>query len=98
MNHRHSSRRALALLVLAALMLASAVAGASYLPLPTAEATASITARDLEKHLRFLASDRLGGRDTLRPSKRVGARYPASLLEFYCYPGAVRDCSLSLRV
>ena len=61
MNYRHSSRRALALLVLAALMLASAVAGASNLPLPTAEATSSITARDLKKHLSFLASDELGG-------------------------------------
>ncbi|HTF38280.1 MAG TPA: peptidase M28, partial [Blastocatellia bacterium] len=78
MNHRHSSRRALALLVLAALMLVSAVAGASNLPLPTTEATSSITARDLKKHLSFLASDELGGRYTLSPSNRVAARYLAS--------------------
>ena len=98
MNHRHSSRRALALLVLAALMLASAVAGASNLPLPTAEATSSITARDLKKHLSFLASDELGGRYTLSPSNRVAARYLASQLESYGYRGAVRDGSFFQRV
>src|SRR5258706_1877686 len=98
MNHRHSSRRALALLVLTALMLASAVAGASNLPLPTAEATSSITARDLKKHLSFLASDELGGRYTLSPSNRVAARYLASQLESYGYRGAARDGSFLQKV
>src|SRR2546425_11579751 len=98
MNHRHSTRRALALLVLTALMLASAVAGASNLPLPTAEATSSITARDLKKHLTFLASDELGGRYTLSPSNRIAARYLASQLEYYGYHGAARDHSFFQRV
>ena len=97
MNHHHSFRRALALLSLAALALAAAV-GAASLPLPTAEATSSITARDLKKHLSFLASDELGGRYTLSPSNRVAARYLASQLESYGYRGAARGGSFLQRV
>ncbi len=97
MNHRHSSKRALAVLMLAAFMLASA-AGAANLPLPTAEATSSITTRDLKMHLSFLASDELGGRYTLSPSNRVAARYLASQLESYGYRGAARDGSFLQRV
>ena len=97
MNNRHSFERALAVLMSAALMLASA-AGAANLPLPTAEATTSITARDLKMHLSFLASDELGGRYTLSPSNRVAARYLASQLESYGYRGAARDGSFLQRV
>ena len=56
MNPCHSSKRALAVFMLAAVMIASA-AGAANLPLPTAEATSSITTRDLRMHLSFLASE-----------------------------------------
>jgi hypothetical protein len=97
MKHNRSFRRALALLMLAALMLASA-AGAANRPLPTAEATSSITARELKKHLTFLASDELGGRYTLSPSNLIAARYLASQLEFYGYRGAARDGSFLQRV
>lgn len=97
MNNRHSSKRALALLASAALIVASAVSAAN-LPLPTAEATSSITARDLKMHLSFLASDELGGRYTLSPSNRVAARYLASQLEAYGYRGAARDGSFLQRV
>jgi hypothetical protein len=97
MKHNQSFRRTLALLVLAALTLASA-AGAANRPLPTAEATSSITARELKKHLTFLASDELGGRYTLSPSNLIAARYLASQLEFYGYRGAARDGSFFQRV
>jgi hypothetical protein len=92
MNNRLAFRRALTLFLSAALILATA-AGASNLPLPTAEATSSITARDLKKHLSFLASDELGGRYTLSPSNRVAARYLASQLESYGFRGAARGGS-----
>jgi hypothetical protein len=97
MKHNQSFRRTLALLMLAALTLAS-VAGAANRPLPTAEATSSITARELKKHLTFLASDELGGRYTLSPSNLIAARYLASQLEFYGYRGAARDGSFFQRV
>ena len=97
MNHRHSSARALAALVLAALLIGSS-SGAANLPLPTAEATSSITMRDLKMHLSFLASEELGGRYTLSPSNRVAARYLASQLESYGYRGAARDGSFFQRV
>src|SRR6266571_5600795 len=97
MNHQNRFRRALAFVMIAALVLASA-ARAANLPLPVPEATASITARDLKKHLSFLASDELGGRYTLSPSNRVAARYLASQLESYGYRGAVRDGSFFQRV
>jgi hypothetical protein len=97
MNHRHSSMRVLAALVLAALSIGSST-GAANLPLPTAEATSSITKRDLKMHLSFLASEELGGRYTLSLSNRVAARYLASQLESYGYRGAARDGSFFQRV
>src|SRR4029079_1011448 len=97
MNNRLAFRRALTLFLSAALILSTA-AGAANLPLPTPEATPSIAARDLKKHLSFLASDELGGRYTLSPSNRVAARYLASQLESYGYRGAARDGSLLQRV
>jgi len=97
MKVNQSFRRPLTLLMLAALVLASA-AGAANRPLPTAEATSSITARELKKHLAFLASDELGGRYTLSPSNLIAARYLASQLEFYGYRGAARDGSFLQRV
>ena len=78
MKYRRSPRQALAMLLLAALTLASA--GAASLPLPTAEATSSISARDLKRHLSFLASEELGGRYTFSPSNLIAARYLASQL------------------
>src|SRR6185503_11237878 len=97
MKHYKSSRRALALAMVAALLAASA-AGASSLPLPPQEEVSSITARDLKKHLSFLASDELGGRYTISPSNRVAARYLASQLESYGYRGAARDGSFFQKV
>jgi hypothetical protein len=58
------------------------------MPLPSPDATASITARDLRKHLSFLASEELGGRYTLSKSNLIAARYLASQLEYYGYRGA----------
>jgi hypothetical protein len=78
--------------LLGALMIASAALAAT-LPLPTAEATSSITIRDLRKHLSFLASEELGGRYTFSPSNRIAARYLASELESYGYRGAGRGGS-----
>jgi Peptidase family M28 len=96
MNSRLSSKRMLAVFMIAAVMIGSA--GAGSLPLPTAEATSSITTRDLRMHLSFLASEELGGRYTLSPSNRVAARYLASQLESYGYRGAARDGSFLQRV
>ncbi|HEY6333144.1 MAG TPA: M28 family peptidase [Blastocatellia bacterium] len=53
------------------------------MPLPSTEATSSISARDLKRHLSFLASTELGGRYTISPSNLVAARYLASELEYY---------------
>ena len=64
MNCYQRVRRGPAFVLLAALLVTSAV-GASNLPLPSSEATSSITKRDIKKHLSFLASDELGGRYTL---------------------------------
>jgi len=97
MIYRNIYRRLLAILMLAAMTLAAA-AGASNLPLPVAEATSAITARDLKRHLTFLASDELGGRYTLSPSSLIAARYLASQLEYYGYRGAARDGSFFQRV
>lgn len=96
MNNRYSVRRALVVLMLAVLTIASA--GAASLPLPTPEATSSITARDLKRHLSFLASEELGGRYTFSPSNLIAARYLASQLESYGYRGAARDGSFFQRV
>src|SRR5215510_7498891 len=97
MRHRHSFNRVLISLMLSALVLTSSVV-AGNMPLPTPEATSSITARDLRRHLSFLASNELGGRYTLSPSNRVAARYLASQLESYGYRGAARDGSFLQRV
>jgi peptidase M28-like protein len=97
MNHSNLRRRALAVLLLAAVVVSSGTSAAN-LPLPTAEATSSITVRDLKMHLSFLASEELGGRYTLSPSNRVAARYLASQLESYGYRGAARDGSFFQRV
>src|SRR2546423_14861469 len=96
MKHKQSFRRALALIVFVALMLAPGVAANR--PLPTAEATSSITARELKKHLTFLASDELGGRYTLSHSNLIAARYLASELEFYGYRGAASGGSFFQKV
>jgi hypothetical protein len=97
MKHYDRSRRALALVMVAAFFAAS-TAAASNLPLPPQEEVSSITARDLKKHLSFLASDELGGRYTISPSNRVAARYLASQLESYGYRGAARDGSFFQKV
>ena len=82
----------------AVLLIAAAVQGGSLPPLPSGEATSSITAVDLKRHLSFLASDELGGRYTLSPSNRIAARYLASQLESYGYRGAARDGSFLQKV
>src|SRR5215813_13821822 len=97
MKDFNRSRRAIVYLLFSIVAVAS-LASAANLPLPTAEATSSITARDLKKHLTFLASDELGGRYTLSPSNRIAARYLASQLEYNGYRGAVRDHSFFQRV
>ena len=96
MTHNQLVRRGLGLFLLAVLSLG--LTSAANLPLPTTEATSTITARDLKKHLSFLASDELGGRYTLSPSNRVAARYLASQLEAYGYRGAARDGSFFQKV
>src|SRR5215813_10120575 len=97
MKDFNRSRRAIVYLLFSIVAVAS-LASAANLPLPTAEATSSITARDLKKHLSFLASDELGGRYTLSPSNRIAARYLASQLESYGYRGAARDHSFLQKV
>ncbi|PYP83647.1 MAG: peptidase M28 [Blastocatellia bacterium AA13] len=88
-------RRAVAIAAIASIALP---VGASNLPLPAPEATAAITARDLKRHLSFLASDELGGRYTLSSGNRIAARYIASQLEFYGFHGAARDGSFFQKV
>jgi hypothetical protein len=68
------------------------------LPLPPAEATSSITAADLRRHLSFLASDELGGRYALGQSSRIAARYLAAQLQSYGYRGAAREGSFFQKV
>ncbi|HEX5734351.1 MAG TPA: M28 family peptidase [Blastocatellia bacterium] len=97
MNCYQRVRRGPAFVLLAALLVTSAV-GASNLPLPSSEATSSITKRDLRKHLSFLASDELGGRYTLSQGNRIAARYLATELESYGYRGATSDGSFFQRV
>ena len=79
-------------------LLAASIVSAGNLPLPTSEVTSSITARDLKKHLSFLASDELGGRYTLSQGNRIAARYLATELESYGYKGAARDGSFFQKV
>ena len=84
--------------VMLAVLIVASTSGASSLPLPSPEASSSITITDLKKHLTFLASDELGGRYTLSPSNRIAARYLASQLESYGYRGAARDGSFFQKV
>ncbi|HEY7547298.1 MAG TPA: M28 family peptidase [Blastocatellia bacterium] len=93
MHHRNSFKK----VALVVLLLVS-ITSAYNLPLPPDSATASITARDLKKHLSFLASDELGGRYTLSPSILTAARYLASQLESYGFRGAARDGSFFQKV
>lgn len=89
----------LSILLKPALIVALAISAVgSNLPLPPAEATSSITARELKKHVSFLASDELGGRYSLSPSIRIAARYLASELESYGYRGGARDGSFFQKV
>src|SRR5215471_20452023 len=97
MNNFKKTRRSILSLVIGVVATLS-LASAASLPLPTPEATASITAVDLKKHLSFLASDELGGRYTLSPSNRIAARYLAAQLEAYGFRGAARDGSFFQRV
>src|ERR1051325_10499758 len=97
MNSYSPFRRARTVPLRAAL-LASAVGGAANLPLPPRAETESITARELKKHLSFLASDELGGRYTTSPGNRIAARYLASELESYGYRGGARDGSFFQKV
>jgi peptidase M28-like protein len=96
MKHHHSFKRGLALLAVALSVVQLAVG--SNIPLPSAEATSSITTRDLKKHLSFLASDEIGGRYTLSPGILIAARYLATELESYGYRGAARDGSFFQKV
>src|ERR1700759_556730 len=96
MRPNDSLKRSLFATLFAALLAVTVVA--ANLPLPTRDEVNSITARDLKKQLRFLASDELGGRYTLSPSNRIAARYLASQLESYGYRGGARDGSFFQKV
>jgi hypothetical protein len=80
-------------LAVVALLTVTATAQTVKLPLPPAEATASITASELKKHLSFIASDELGGRYTFSEGNRKAAAYLASQLASYGYRGAASDGS-----
>lgn len=97
MNHYQRIKRVSVIIMIGA-FLATSIVSASNLPLPSSEATSSITTRDLKKHLSFLASDELGGRYTLSQGNRIAARYLASELESYGYKGAARDGSFFQKV
>jgi hypothetical protein len=75
-----------------------ASAQAVTLPLPSSDAVKSINVVDLKKHLKFLASDELGGRYTFSQGNRIAARYLAAQLEAYGYRGAARDGSFLQKV
>jgi hypothetical protein len=96
MRPNDSLKRALTATLLAALLAASVMA--ANLPLPSRDEVNSITARDLKKHLSFLASDELGGRFTLSQGNRIAARYLASQLEAYGYCGGAHDGSFFQKV
>ena len=85
--HFHLSKGLISTLTLAGLCLSFHSATAP-MPLPSAEATSTISARDLKRHLSFLASTELGGRYTISPSNLIAARYLASELEYYGFRGA----------
>ena len=76
-------------LILAATFSLALGAGAVPPPnLPPVPATvSSITPEELRMHLRFLASEELGGRYTLAPNFAIAARYLAAHLEAYGYRG-----------
>src|SRR2546423_9185376 len=92
MNPNDALKRALTATMIAA-WLAVAVVAAS-LPLPSREELNSITARDLKKHLSFLASDELGGRYTPSPGNRIAARYLASQPQSFRYRRRAHDGSV----
>jgi hypothetical protein len=96
MYHEHRVKRRLTIIFLA--LFSMTVAARAGMPLPSPDATSSITAGDLRKHLSFLASDELGGRYTFSQGNRIAARYLASQLESYGYRGAARDGSFFQRV
>jgi Zn-dependent M28 family amino/carboxypeptidase len=96
MRPNDSLKRAITATLLAALLAVTVVA--ANLPLPSRDEVNSITARDLKKHLSFLASDELGGRYTLSQGNRIAARYLASQLEAYGYRGGARDGSFFQKV
>jgi len=96
MKPNDSLKHALVATLLAALLAVTVVAAS--LPLPSRDEVNSITARDLKKHLSFLASDELGGRYTLSQGNRIAARYLASQLESYGYRGGARDGSFFQKV
>ncbi|HJQ26029.1 MAG TPA: M28 family peptidase [Blastocatellia bacterium] len=96
MKSNDALKRALTATMIAA-WLAVAVVAAT-LPLPSREELNSITARDLKKHLSFLASDELGGRYTLSQGNRIAARYLASQLEAFGYRGGAHDGSFFQKV
>ena len=96
MKPNDSLKRALIATLLAALLVVTVVA--ANLPLPSRDEVNSITARDLKKHLSFLASDELGGRYTLSQGNRIAARYLASQPESYGYRGGARDGSFFQKV
>jgi len=76
------------LVLVAALSLTLGVGAAPPPNLPPVPATvSSITPEELRMHLRFLASDELGGRYTLAPNFAIAARYLAAHLEAYGYRG-----------
>ena len=86
MNHRNSIRSALALLMLAALVMSSAV-GAASLPLPAGEATSSITVRD-EKAFELFSIGRIGRALHVQPFKSDRGAVSRVGTESYGYRGA----------
>ncbi|MCI0485329.1 MAG: M20/M25/M40 family metallo-hydrolase [Blastocatellia bacterium] len=97
MKSYNSSRRGLALALLAMLFSTSALIADNLPPLPS-ESISSITARNLKTHLSFLASDELGGRYSFSQGNRIAARYLAAQLESFGYRGAARDGSFLQKV
>jgi hypothetical protein len=96
---KHSKFQGLAVALLAVALLAAPSTGYAVPgPLPSPAVSASISARDLKRHLSFLASTELGGRYTVSPSNLIAARYLASELEYYGYRGAAADGSYFQKV
>ncbi|MEW6131022.1 MAG: M28 family peptidase [Acidobacteriota bacterium] len=80
-------------LAIVAILSITATAQSVKMPLPPTEATNSITAIELKKHLSFIASDELGGRYTFSQGNRLAARYLAAHLASYGYQGAGKNGS-----